>query len=317
MAERLVLEPTFIISLDVELLWGAVLHPKEKIVDLMIDDEKKSRGNIDLLLSLFEKHNIPATWALVGHLFLDRCQKENGIPHPEMPRFKDGWYSVDPCSDIEQDPLYYGRDIIEKVMASPVGHEIGYHSFSHVPFSECSREVAEAEVEAGLRVAGELGIALESFVFPYNKIGHVDVLKEKGFKIYRGQDLGTVMGQIHPMGMVARAINKIVPPAVEPKWMGGIWEIPSSMPCVERAFHLPLLPRARMGIHRAIRWNKVFHIWLHPHDLLSYPPVARELDRLLAFVSEKRDEGKLTVATMGKLASYLNSKLEVPTRRAQ
>jgi len=304
MAEGLSGEPTFVISLDVELLWGAVLHPGSRGVSLMVNDDSKGRGNVDLLLSLFEKHNIPATWAVVGHLFLDCCQRENGVPHYGMPRFKDGWYSVDPCSDIEQDPLYYGKDIIEKVITSPVGHEIGYHSFSHVPFSDCSREVAEAEIEAGLTLAAELGVTLESFVFPYHKIGHLDVLREKGFKIYRGQDLGAIM-------MLGRAINKIIVPPVEPKWRDGIWEIPASMASVDLRFHLPLLPRARMGIHRAMRSNKVFHIWLHPHDLLSYPPLARDLDKLLAFVSERRDRGELTVATMGGLASYLNSRGEV------
>ena len=134
MGERAVIEPTFIISLDVELLWGAALHPTSKTASMLRNDNTRGRGNIDLLLSLFEKYDIPATWAIVGHLFLDHCQSENGTPHQSMPRFRDNWYSVDPCSDIQQDPLYYGKDIIEKVMSSPVGHEIGYHSFSHVPF---------------------------------------------------------------------------------------------------------------------------------------------------------------------------------------
>jgi hypothetical protein len=56
-----------------------------------------------------------ATWAIVGHLFLDHCEKEDGIPHKDMPRFTDGWYSCDPCTGIHKDPLYYGRDIIEKI----------------------------------------------------------------------------------------------------------------------------------------------------------------------------------------------------------
>jgi len=311
MSKISVIEPTFVISLDVELLWGAVLHPKSKGASLLINDEKKGRGNTDLLLSLFEKYDVPATWAVVGHLFLDQCQRENGVPHPEMPRFKDGWYSVDPCSDIQKDPLYYGKDIIEKVKSSPVGHEIGYHSFSHVPFSECSREVAEAEIDSGLRVAEEFGVTLESFVFPYNKVGHVDVLKAKGFKVYRGQDLGVIMNKSFPMGMIGAAIDKTIPPPVKPKWRDGIWEIPSSAVFWDPQFPFTLLPRTKMGILWSIRSNRIFHIFLHPHNLLSQPSLERELDELLAFVSEKREEGKLSVATMGELASYLNSRGEV------
>jgi peptidoglycan/xylan/chitin deacetylase (PgdA/CDA1 family) len=115
----------------------------------MKSDGKNVRGCIDTLLNLFEQHKIPATWAVVGHLFLDHCEKEDGIPHKDMPRSKEDWYSSDPCTDIKRDPLYYGKDIVEKILSNRIEHEISYHSFSHVAFSECSKEVAEAEIKEG------------------------------------------------------------------------------------------------------------------------------------------------------------------------
>jgi hypothetical protein len=111
--------------------------------------------------------------------------------------------------------------------------------------------------------------------------------------------------------MISAAMDKTMPPPVEPKWRDGIWEIPSSLVFWDTRFPFTLLPRAKMGILRAIRSNRVFHIFLHPHNLLSQPSLGRELDKLLAFLSEKREEGKLSVATMGGLASYLNSRGEV------
>jgi peptidoglycan/xylan/chitin deacetylase (PgdA/CDA1 family) len=159
---------------------------------MMQSDATHGRGTIRVLLSLFEKYKIEATWAVVGHLFLDHYQKENGIPHRDMARSRDDWYSPDPCSNIQKDPLFYGKDIIEDIMLSRIKHDIGYHSFSHVTFSECSRAVAEAEIEAGLKASAGFGLKLVSFVFPYNKIGHLDVLKQKGFTIYRSQDLGAI-----------------------------------------------------------------------------------------------------------------------------
>ena len=308
MAKKFSIEPTFIISLDVELLWGAVLHPTGKTTILLRNDDTRGRGNIDLLLSLFEKYDIPATWAIVGHLFLDHCHRENGVPHHGMPRFKDNWYSVDPCSDIQQDPLYYGEDIIEKVISSPVGHEIGYHSFSHVPFSECSREVAEAEVKEGVELVKGLGITLKSFVFPYNAIGHIDVLRENGFEIFRGRHLHRQdLNQSFLIRKACGAIDKLIAPPTEPVWRDGIWEIPSSMFFCDSQTPFSLLPRARLGLERAIRSKKVFHAWLHPHNLLLQPSLGRELGKLLAFVSEKREEGKIRVTTMGELASHLSS----------
>ena len=160
-----------------------------------------------------------------------------------------------------------------------------------------------------MRVAEEFGLILESFVFPYNKIGHLDVLKEKGFKIYRGQDLGAIIDQSFPIGMIGGAINKIMLPPVQPKWMDGIWEIPSSMFFGDRQFPFSLLPRAKrakMGINRTIREAKIFHVYLHPDDLFR-ASLAHELDKLLAYVWKKREVGHLAVSTMGELASHLNS----------
>ena len=305
--EKIMDKPTFVISLDTELLWGYVAHPTLEAVNLMKSDDKKGRGCIDILLNLFEKHNIPATWAVVGHLFLDHCECEDGIPHKDMPRFKENWYSFDPCTDIQRDPLYYGKDIVEKILSNRIEHEIGYHSFSHVVFSECRREVAEAEVKKGVKLAKEFGITLKSFVFPENKIGHIDILKESGFKIYRGENLiRSNSNQNLLTRNINRAINRIIAPPTEPKWMDGIWEIPSSMFFCDPYVKFSVLPKAKIGLYRAIRSKKVFHIFLHPHNLLMYPSLKEDLDKFLAFVAKKRDEGKIEVMTMGEFGEHLN-----------
>jgi peptidoglycan/xylan/chitin deacetylase (PgdA/CDA1 family) len=239
----------FIISLDTELIWGYTAYPLSKVITLMKNDDKKVRGCIDTLLNLFEKHNIPATWAVVGHLFLDHCECEDGIPHKDMPRFKEDWYSVDPCTDIQRDPLYYGKDVVEKILSNRIEHEIGYHSFSHVVFSECCIEVAEAEVKEGVRLAKEFGVTLKSFVFPENKIGHIDVLKENGFKMYRGETLGR--GNINQnilIRVLNFGINKIIAQPAEPEWMNRIWEIPSSMMFCDPQFKFSVLSRAKIGL---------------------------------------------------------------------
>jgi hypothetical protein len=306
--QKLFDQPTFIISLDAELIWGIVgcgLSPEA--MSLMKSDDKKVRGCIDTLLNLFQKHNIPATWAVVGHLFLDHCECEDGIPHKDMPRFKEDWYSFDPCTDIQRDPLYYGKDIVEKILSNRIEHEIGYHSFSHVVFSECNREVAEAEIKEGIRLAKEFGITFKSFVFPENKIGHIDVLKKYGFKIYRGENFGRYeLNQSFLIRKFNGGIDKMIAPPAEPKWMDGIREIPTSMFFCDPQIKFSVLPRAKLGLYRTIRSKKVFHIFLHPHNLLMYPSLKDDLDRFLAVVAKKRDEGKIEVRTMGEFAEVLN-----------
>lgn len=302
----------FTISLDTESIWGYAAYPSHKEIGLLKRDDTKGRGCIDAILNLFEKHNIPATWAIVGHLFLDHCEYEDGIPHKDMPRFKEDWYSTDPCTDVRRDPLYYGRDIIEKILSNRIEHEIGYHSFSHVIFSECSREVAEAEIKEGIELAKDLGITLKSFVFPESKIGHVNVLKKYGFKVYRGKKLGRYNPNKNLLiRKFTGGIDEMIAPPVEPKWIEGIWEIPSSMTFYDPQIKFSVLPRAKIGLNRAIKSKKVFHISLHPYNLLMYSSLKDDLDTFLGIVSKKRDEGKIEVMTMGEFVRYLDERVKV------
>ncbi|MCK4733085.1 MAG: polysaccharide deacetylase family protein [Methanophagales archaeon] len=296
----------FTISIDTESIWGYAAYPSHKEIGLLKRDDTKGRGCIDAILNLFEKHNIPATWAIVGHLFLDHCEYEDGIPHKDMPRFKEDWYSFDPCTDIQRDPLYYGKDIVEKILSNRIEHEIGCHSFSHVVFSECSREVAEAEIKMSNKLAKEFGITLKSFVFPENKIGHVDILKKHGFKIYRGENLGRYdPNQSLLIRKFNGGMNKLIAQPAEPKWMDGIWEIPTSMLFCDSQVKFSVLPRAKIGLYRAIRSKKVFHIYLHPPDLLRYSSLTDDLDKFLGIVAKKRDEGKIEIMTMGEFVEVL------------
>ena len=78
----------FTLSLDFELIWGTA--------DLGLDQFKKlclieRETVIDRLLQLFEKYQFPATWAILGHLFLDRCE----AAHPEIVRSEFGWLKED------------------------------------------------------------------------------------------------------------------------------------------------------------------------------------------------------------------------------
>src|SRR5450759_3564830 len=177
--------PVFVISIDTELLWGVAYYPEHPAFKLMLANPLKTRDAIYDLLSLFERHCVPATWAVVGHLFLDACDGH----HDDLFAEEQSWQSYDPGSDIRSDPLYYGRDLIEAIMGNKVEHEIGYHSFSHVRFSACTEAVAEAEIVGGINLAKEFGIRLRSFVFPGNDVNHLNLLKKYNFATFRGENM--------------------------------------------------------------------------------------------------------------------------------
>ena len=281
----------FLISLDTELMWGLLhrgsklderlrwwLYREGKIAELLEKDVTHGRRAVDTLLELFERYNIAATWAMVGNLF-----REGG------------------------DPLFYGRDIVEKILLSKVKHEIGYHSLSHVLFSQCSRDVAEKEIREGLKLAKSLGLKLKSFVFPSDEIGHVDVLKENGFKIYRGPD---AVRKGSNNSLLARGIwwlqSEATAIPVQPHWENGVWEIGSSMEFCEPWLPQALLFRARRGLSRAIKNKAAFHVMLHPLSLLLYHSLASQLGEFLKLVAEQRDRDQLLNLTMGELADNLD-----------
>jgi len=55
--------------------------------------------------------------------------------NPDMPRpphnatWTGDWYMHDPCTNYNDDPLWYAPDLIEQILLSRVPHEIGTHSF--------------------------------------------------------------------------------------------------------------------------------------------------------------------------------------------
>lgn len=296
----------FLFTVDLELAWGMAHTRSFHVLEQLRADTSHARQALDALLESLERYEVPATWAVVGHLFLDRCQRVNGVCHADVARVSQGWYDVDPASDIGRAPLFYGRDIVDRIMSSRIQHEIGHHSFSHVPFDSCSAEVAEAEVAEGQRLARQMGITLRSFVFPRNKVGHVGVLEGHGFRIYRGRNLVHNVPGGRLGWALGGALDLAFAPPCQPRARGNIWEVPSSLYFSESRFPITLLPRAKLGVLRAARARRIFHVFLHDWNLVTDPGLGSKVDKLLAFVARHRERGNLETITMSDLAARLD-----------
>jgi peptidoglycan/xylan/chitin deacetylase (PgdA/CDA1 family) len=310
----------FTLSLDFELIWGTVDHGGPEPFRRACEIEREVV--IDRLLALLAEFEISATWCIVGHLFLGACAAKDGVKHPEIVRpthaWSDGdWFRYDPAGSEQADPIFYGETLVAKVMACPVAQEIGCHSFSHVIFGDegCSRETAVSELAECVRLASERGIALRSFAFPRNSVGHLDVLREHGISCYRGPEpvwyeRPRAPRALKRAGHLVDVIAVRRPPVVEAAGDGeGLWNIPGSMlyfPMHGRRRYIPLsvrVRRAQKGLERAARERRIFHLWFHPTNL------ADESDRMFAGlrgiferVDQLRREGALEVAAMGTLA---------------
>lgn len=292
-----------VISIDAELAWGfhdLPTPPRRRI--------EGARAAWSRLLSLLEEFSVPATWAIVGHLFLDACDGEHG-DHPESPR----WFERDPGGTARDHDAWFGPDLVREVRDADAGHEIGCHGFSHVEFGRpgTTRATAVAEVETSLEAAASMGVSLHSFVFPRNDVGHRDVLASHGFTSYRGVRPARWFDAT-PVSRAGKfadaALVRSVPPLVEPTVDEyGLVDLPASLDLfgfegiartlVESAFGDPVVRQAKAGIDRAATGEGVFHLWLHPNDITD----ERDVDRLrtvLSYLAKRREDSPLVVETM-------------------
>ena len=320
--------PTFTLTFDTELIWGSFDRvPAQRFARLYPD----IRGTIDSVLRLLERYEVSATWAVLGHLFLSECRRDDsGIAHPELVRprqsWRDGdWYAEDPCTDRGRDPLWYGDDILDALQAARTPQEIGCHSFSHILYGDpaLTREAVDADLEACVTLAAKRGISLRSFVFPRNSEGHHEALKAHGFEAYRGADPTWRPGLPGRANRAARLIGQIAalpPPVSQPEEkIPGLWNIPGSFALIHRTGLRRAIPqgarirKARAGIRRAQEAGGVFHLWTHPFNLASDPPfMVAVLDAIVREAAEARDRGQVLIEPMSAIARRLS---DTPAQR--
>lgn len=292
----------FCISADFELSWAWMYANPLPHYNM----GKLGRENFLYLLNTLDIYPIPITWATVGHLFLESCEKKKCLAHPDMHRpdnyyenkywvWKHGdWYQHDPCSNVETDPTWYAPDLIQKILESNIDHEIATHTFSHIDFSNehCSLQLAKCEIEECIKVMKKFGVTPRSIVFPGNFEGHLNILSKLGIIAYRGGDVVKIS---------------------YPTRKEGLWNIHQSMSlypsgmCTYPSERIDFYHRAKCFIDESIRTNSVFHLWFHPSNMHKRV-VDKALVPILQYVDNQRKKGNLWVATMGEIANYCETR---------
>ena len=310
----------FVISLDVELSWGMIDKPEQLRRNTRYFEQ--ARDCIDKLIALFEKYNISATWAVVGHLFLKECHVLDGQKHPDIPRSKYPWYSKDwfeecPCTNDKDDPLWYGQDIINRITNCKVRQEVACHSFAHIPYGDknTSRATVKADLSHCISEAERSGLQLESFIFPRNDVGYVDELNCFGFRAYRGKE--PMWYKVFPKKLrkachIIDQLLAICPPVCLPEYDQGLYNIPGSMFYIPMNGFRSLIPiksrirKAKKGIRKAIRQKKIFHLWFHPFNIATnQEKLLYGLEEILKEVCTERRDGELETKSMGEIADLM------------
>jgi peptidoglycan/xylan/chitin deacetylase (PgdA/CDA1 family) len=164
-----------IISLDFELHWGVVELWTVKDRKEYFDTTRKS---IPLVLDLFKKNNIHATWATVGFLFAkDKEQIKQFCPEkrPSYINTKLNYYMLIDDDVIgtneKEDPYHYANSIIKLIIETP-NQELATHTFSHYYCNEEGQTVDQfdSDLKSAQSIAKvNFGIELKSLVFTRNQ----------------------------------------------------------------------------------------------------------------------------------------------------
>ena len=288
------------ISLDFEMAWGWQYARNEGD---SVAKGLQEREHVPLILSALEELNVPATWATVGHLFLDRCSRgASGLAHHDMPRvppfenkdwkFASGdWYQFDPCSSVEHAPAWYAPDLIEKILSSPSGQEIACHGFSHVGFGRyCPKNVAMAELDACISAMARFGLKPKTFVFPGNDEGNYEALAEKGFLYLRSKTkwYAKINLPVRRKDDELWCINASTAISRGSRWTRD-----------ER------LARLKLFVDIAEKTHLAAHFWLHPSMPLS--EIEEILIPFLLYCADKRERGVLNIFTIEKMVQATES----------
>ena len=196
------------------------------------------------IVELAEKYNVTMTWAICGQAAAEQ-PNEIGL-----------------------------------IRNSTIGHEIGIHTYTHLDMSlrSTSPELVKSEI---VRCFEELNIknGLNTFIFPWNKIGHFETLSTT----YRGAD------------------RKLRYPVME----NGLWNISPLYYVDAKSEGASKL--MKMYVDLAIAYRSVCHIWFHPWSVVvdKDDKFARyTLDPLLEYVEKVGKEGKVWICTLDDLSTY-------------
>jgi hypothetical protein len=278
------------ISIDLELAWGVWDTVTQADLRLV---ETAERPICQALIELFDRYQVPATWAVVAAL-LD-ADSARSRPGPEA--------------------CWYAPDIMDMLVRAKVAHEIGSHGGKHVYFRDIPASEARQDLDFARAVHRANALPYTSFIFPRNAVGHLDLLAQAGLRTFRGPDVGWFRSADRVGRVAQRAANfadkflPIPPSPVRAAPCGALIDLPGSMLFLARngarRFILPAVSRAklRMGLARARRSGGVFHLWFHPSNF--YFRRDEQMATLAWFLDHAAGEasrGNIEIRTMGSYA---------------
>lgn len=308
------MEPTVIISLDLELSWGSFDHAYG---DALL---KMARWTHDVgvpnLLGHLTRNNLSASWAIVGAMMGSSLPDVNCLPEVRFPHFPKPWFDYAPkTGDESSHPEWFGASLVRMIQQAQPTQEIGFHSFSHVIFGwlGMTRERAIAEYEFCTRIAREHCFSPDSFVFPRNSVAYLAELHAAGFTCFRDVDRLPFRFRNQKLTSIAAVLADFFgasPQLVEPCVKEGLVAIPGSLMVRYAGGWRKFIPdssrlrRLRKGLDQVCRTGGIFHVWFHPENLYAESPrVENVVAQFLQELGGRVRHGDVRCLTMGQFAA--------------
>ncbi len=297
----------FTISIDYEFAWGIAdqnLSNKKELI-------KKEVEIIQRLIRVFEKYNIPATWAIVSHLLKRGL---DNYPKPLNYKKKIDWFKQYPNKEKEQNILWYdSENLIFKIKNSAVHHQIASHSYAHIIYGEkgVNPKAIQYDLKKAQHIHKQNNLDFDTFIFPRNKVAFLDELKKMGIKIYRGNSKRYWNYLPNPFNRAFHLIDYFLPfsfTILPIKEKNGLINIPDSMLLISRCGLRKIIPsfcinkKAQNGLIKASSKKEIFHLWFHPSNFICDTENQFQiLENILKKATKLREEGKIKITTLNKI----------------
>ena len=315
---------TFTISLDFELFWGmACVAEESEYAENLAGTPAAVRG----MLGLFAKHEIHATWATVGFLFLKSKQELLANAASERPNYETsryGTYRLFDRIDSQSAANYFAPELIAEIDQTP-HQEIATHTLSHYYCLEKGQTESEfaADLAGAVAVAKKSGVELKSIVFPRNQFNeaYLATCKSLGIENVRGTPTHSIyQPSSHKTNWLASLrrfsdayVNLTGYHSFVPTRLNGLVNVPGSRflrpytPSL-RLFENAKLRRIKNEMTEAAKNGKIYHLWWHPHNFGRYTEMnLLFLERILKHFHELKTKFNFQSRNMHEIGTSLKS----------
>ena len=200
--------------------------------------------SLPLFMSLFDHFYLPVTLAVRGQLL-----------------------------QLEELPL-------KSLLHASVKHDIGAHGYTHRSFQDLSLSEAEKELNLLSTMMEKINIIPKSFIFPKNRVAHLNLLEEHGYICYREY------GDFIHDGMYIAKVNQL-------------YDVHPSLHIDQYTNHIFLKEMLNVCVENKLPFHVWFHLWSFGKEVKS---IKKSIQKIfvpfLEYAEAKVSEGVLTFETM-------------------